>query len=86
MQMCRTKYEKINQSFKKFKVIGDRFCREVAKHGIFTHAIFIIVELRIMDERSTFFIFTTIFMNLSLDHLVGRIEQLIHGNGSLLYI
>ena len=86
MQMCRTKYEIINQWLKKFKVIGDRFHREVAKHRIFTHAIFIIVQLRIMDERSTILMFTTIFMNQSLDHLVGRIEQLIHGNGSLLYI
>ena len=55
MQICRTRHETINTLFKHFAIIGNRFHRDVSKHGLFTHAVANIVQLGIMfDELSPF--------------------------------
>ena len=48
MALARARHETVNAQFKQFRVIGNRFHREVEKHGIFMHAIANIVQLGIM--------------------------------------
>jgi hypothetical protein len=48
MQICRTRHETINGSFKNFKVVGDRFTRAVEKHGLFLYAVANVVQVGIM--------------------------------------
>ena len=51
MATARARHETINQLFKQFRIIGNRFERKVAKHGLFVHAIGHILQLGIMNNE-----------------------------------
>lgn len=48
MSAARARHETVNQLFKQFRVIRNKFSRAPEKHGLFTHAIAQIVQLGIM--------------------------------------
>ena len=52
MSSARARHETINQLFKQWKIIGNRFSRDPSKHGLFAHSIANIVQLGFMVEES----------------------------------
>ena len=51
MSTARARHETINQLFKQFKVIRNRFERHVKRHGLFVHSIAQIIQLGIMNKE-----------------------------------
>ena len=53
MGIARARHETVNQLFKQFRIIGNRFHRSVDLHGLFTHSIANIIQIGIMIEETT---------------------------------
>ncbi len=55
MDVARARHEQVNRLFKLFKVLSNRFKRDVAKHGVFMHAVANIVQLGLMTGEMNVF-------------------------------
>ena len=55
MAVARSRHETMNQHFKQFRVIKNKFSRHPTKHGLFTHAIAQIIQLGIMSGETLVF-------------------------------